>query len=127
MIEIISEFVVKEGSTGHFELAFGPGGAWSSLFAASPGFRGTSLLSDTQNLRRYLVVNVWDTVAHWQQALAERQSGFSALEADLSAWTATRTELGIFRMRAEASVRPRGKARRSEAGPTRRRGPQPPR
>jgi hypothetical protein len=29
MIEIVWEIVVKEGARGPFELAYGPGGAWS--------------------------------------------------------------------------------------------------
>jgi hypothetical protein len=36
MIEIVWEFVVKEEARGQFELAYGPGGAWSKLFARWP-------------------------------------------------------------------------------------------
>ena len=49
MIEIVWEYVVKEEARGQFELAYGPGGAWSKLFARCPGFRGTTLLRDTKN------------------------------------------------------------------------------
>jgi heme-degrading monooxygenase HmoA len=110
MIEIIWEFVVKEEARGHFELAYGPGGAWSKLFAASPGFRGASLLRDEGNPRRYLTVEVWDTEAQREQALAERQAEYSSLDAAFEVWAESRTEIGTFRMLAEAAVRPRGRA-----------------
>jgi len=112
MIEIVCEFVVKEEARGPFELAYGPGGAWSNLFADCPGFRGTTLLRDTTDPRRYLAIDVWDTEALHAQALAECSDGYAALEAAFGDWTESRSELGIFRVQAEASVRPRGSVRR---------------
>ena len=50
MVEIVWEFVVREETRGQFELAYGPGGAWSKLFARCLGFRGTTLLRDTNRL-----------------------------------------------------------------------------
>jgi len=121
MIEIVWEFVVKEEARGQFELAYGPGGAWSKLFARCPGFRGTTLLRDTKNPRRYLTIAFWDTVAQREQMLAERKAEYSNLDAAFADWTESRTEVGIFRVLAEATVHPRGRARRSKAGEARRR------
>ena len=112
MIEIICELIAKEEARGPFELAYGPGGAWSNLFAGRPGFRGTTLLRDTEDPRRYLTVDVWDREAQRAQALAERGDDYAALEAAFDDWTESRTELGSFRVQAEASVRPRGRVRR---------------
>jgi hypothetical protein len=111
VIEIVCEVIVKEENRGQFELAYGPGGAWSKLFAQCPGFRGTTLLRDTKNPRRYLTIDLWDTEAQWLQALLERRDDYSGLEAAFSAWTDSRSELGLFRVQAEATVRPRGRAR----------------
>ncbi len=121
MIEIVWEFVVKEEARGQFELAYGPGGAWSKLFARYPGFRGTTLLRDTKNPRRYLTIDFWDTLAQREQLLAERKAEYSNLDAAFANWTESRTEMGVFRVLAEATVRPRGRARRSKAGESRRR------
>jgi heme-degrading monooxygenase HmoA len=121
MIEIVWEFVVKEEARGQFELAYGPGGAWSKLFARSPGFRGTTLLRDTKNPRRYLTIDFWETGAQREQALAERKAEYSSLDAALGDWTESRAEVGIFSVRAEATVHPRGRAGRSKAGEARRR------
>ena len=121
MIEIVWEFVVKEEARGQFELAYGPGGAWSKLFAQCPGFRGTTLLRDTENPRRYLAIDLWDTEAQREQMLAERKAEYARMDAALGDWTESKTELGIFRVLAEATVHPRGRARRSKAGEARRR------
>jgi len=106
MTEIIREFVVKEEARGRFELAFGPGGAWSRLFGRAPGFRGATLLRDTQDRRRYLLVEVWDTEAQRARAWADHASEHAALDADLADWCEARTELGAFTMLAQAAVRP---------------------
>jgi len=121
MIEIVWEFVVKEEARGQFELAYGPGGAWSKLFARCPGFRGTTLLRDMKNPRRYLTIDFWDTVAQREQVLAERKAEYSNLDAAFADWTESKTEVGIFGVLAEATVHPRGRARRSKAGESRRR------
>ena len=116
MVEIVSESVVKEEARGQFELAYGPGGAWSKLFARSPGFRGTTLLRGTRNPRRYLAIDLWETEAQREQVLAERKAEYSSLDAAFGDWTESRTEVGIFRVLAEATVHPRGRAGRSKAG-----------
>lgn len=106
MIEIISEFVVKDEARGRFELMFGPGGAWSRLFGRAAGLRGVTLLRDAQNRHRYLMVEVWDTAAQRQDALAGHAAEHASLEAALADWCEARTDLGVFTMLAQAAVRP---------------------
>lgn len=112
MIEIIHEFVVKEEARGRFELVFGPGGAWSGIFAQCPGFRGTALLRDAKDPRRYLVIDFWDTEAQWEQALAERRAEYASLGATFDGWSESKKKVGVFRVLAEATVRPGGRAKR---------------
>jgi heme-degrading monooxygenase HmoA len=121
MVEIVWEFVVKEEARGQFELAYGPGGAWSELFARRPGFRGATVLRDTENPRRYLTIDLWETAAQREQALAECKAEYADLEAALGDWIESGTEVGIFSVRAEATVHPRGRAGRTKTGETRRR------
>lgn len=121
MVEIIWEFIVKEEARGQFELAYGPGGAWSTLFADCRGFLGTTLLRDVSDSRHYLRVEVWENETQREQALAERSVEYAEVDAALAEWTESRTRVGIFRMLAEASVRPQGRARRTRTGETDRR------
>jgi heme-degrading monooxygenase HmoA len=120
MVEIVWEFVVKEEAQGQFELTYGPGGAWSRLFARCPGFRGTTVLHDTRNPQRYLTIDLWETGTQREQALAEHKADYSDLEAVFGEWTESKTEVGIFSVLAEATVRPFGRAGRSRAGQVRR-------
>jgi heme-degrading monooxygenase HmoA len=118
VIEVVHEFLVKEEARGQFELAYGPGGAWSNLFARSPGFRGTTVLRDTKDRRRYLTITFWTSAANRSKALAEKRAGYAELQATLDAWTESRTGLGVFRVLAEAAVRPMGGARTNKGGAT---------
>lgn len=109
MIEIVWEMIVRQEAQGQFELVYGPGGAWSTLFGNSPGFRGTTMLNDTRNPRRYLIFDLWDTETQREQVLSECAEEYARLNADLEDWTESRIEVGVFRMRAESTVRARGK------------------
>lgn len=119
MIQVVCEFIVKEEAQGQFELAYGPGGVWSKLFAGCPGFRGTTLLRGIKNPQRYLTIDVWDTEAQREQVLAERQADYSKLETAFRDWTDSRTEAVLFRVQAEATVHPRGRARQKSSRATR--------
>jgi hypothetical protein len=115
MIEIVRSYEVKEGAQASFELSYGPGGAWSRVFGASPGFRGISMMRNTVNPRQYLTVEVWDSEGQREQALVERAGEFSKLEPVVREWTESTIELGTFRLLAEATVRPAVGSRRARA------------
>ena len=112
MIEAIREVVTKPGAGGRFELLFGPGGAWSELFSGCPGFRGTTVLRDATDPERYLIVDLWDSEAAREQAVAEHQNAYLALVSSFDAWVASERELGTFRVMNRATVRPRPASRR---------------
>ncbi len=116
MIEMIWEFVVKEKDRGQFELAFGPGGAWSKLFAGSPGFRGTTLLRDINIPNKYLAVDIWDSLDLREKILTAHEAEYARLDAALAAWTKSKAEVGVYRVLAEATVQPRGGRRRRRRG-----------
>ncbi len=125
MIEVVWEFIVKEEARGRFELTYGPGGAWSTLFGECPGYRGTTLLRDTKDPCRYVTVDFWDSEAQREQMLRKRRTEYSNLDAAFREWTESETELGAFRVLAEATVRPSRRARHGRPGEARRgsRGP----
>jgi hypothetical protein len=116
MIEIIREFIVREEARGQFELLYGPGGAWSSLFTQCLGFRGTTLLRDIKNQRRYLAVDFWEAEGQRERALADHGTEYSKLEAAFAEWTESKVEAGSFRVLAEATVRSHGRAGQADGG-----------
>jgi heme-degrading monooxygenase HmoA len=87
MIQVVWQYLVKEEARAKFELAYGPGGAWSDLFSTSPGFRGAALLRDTSDPRKYLTFDSWDSEADRQAMLAEHQDEYAALDAAFKEWT----------------------------------------
>lgn len=120
MIEIVYEYIVKEQYRRQFELAFGPGGLWSSLYAQCFGFRGTTVLRDTINNQRYLVIDLWDTVELHDQACADKQNAYTAQQSTFQEWTDKMSEFGSFRILAEATVRSRSKSSHHISGTSRR-------
>jgi hypothetical protein len=91
------------------------------LFAKCPGYRGTALLRDTNNPQRYLTFDSWDTEAQRDAMLTEHGAEYSRLDAEFRAWTTHEAEIGVYRILAEALVRPSLSKRRGETA-TRRRG-----
>ena len=120
MIESIWEITVKPGNRGQFELVYGPGGAWSKLYARSPGFRGLTLLHDTQNPRRYLTIEVWDSLDQREKTLFGKQAEYAELVSTINEWIESRIELGVFSVMAEGAVRPRSQTHRAKPGKARR-------
>jgi hypothetical protein len=107
MIEIIHEFIVRDGSREKFELVFGPGGAWSKLFASSAGFRGTTVMRGIEHPLQYVVVTSWDSAAEREDALNENPGVYAELEDVLDQLTTSRSIVGDFNLIGQASVRPR--------------------
>ena len=129
-VEVVREYVVNGEAGGHFELQYGPGGAWSRLFAHCPGFRGITVLRDMKNRQRYLVIEIWESEtlreqALREQALRELATAYADLEAAQDEWLEVHSELGLFSMVSEATVRARSRAGRGRA-PSGRRSGRPP-
>lgn len=112
MIEIVWEIIVQEENRSQFELVYGPGGAWGKLFGKSPGYRGTTVLNDIHNPQRYLIMDIWDTEAQQEQAMGECADEYARLNDDFEKWAESRIEMGVFRLRGEATVRPAPKSSR---------------
>jgi heme-degrading monooxygenase HmoA len=124
MIQIVWQYEVKEAFRAKFELAYGPGGAWSQLFGSSPGYRGSVLLRDAHYPLRYLSVDSWDAEDDHQAFLQEHSDEYSSLDASFKEWTDAEAQVGVYKLLAEATVRPRTSRGRAGARPKgRRRGP----
>ena len=112
MIEYVQTCVVRDEHRGQFELSFGPGGAWSRIFARSPGFYGITLLRNGDEPRRYVVIEVWEDRTQREAAIASNQREYADFLPRLERWIESRQDLGIFTRLAEAGVRPQRKPRR---------------
>ena len=84
------------GRTAEFEAAYGPHGAWASLFRRTAGFEGTELLKPTGGTPDYFTVDRWRTEADWQRFLADHGVDYRDLDRRLSPLCAVDSEVGAF-------------------------------
>jgi hypothetical protein len=120
MIQIVWQYEVKEEGRSKFELAYGPGGAWSNLFAWAPGYRGTFLLRDSENPRKYPTIDVWDAVEDYLDFLDQHREEYAAMEVALSELVISEARLGAYKPLAEATVRRAPKPAQGRTDPRRR-------
>ncbi|MEO8500285.1 MAG: antibiotic biosynthesis monooxygenase [Vicinamibacteria bacterium] len=96
MIHIVWEFVVKPDCVEAFDRAYGPDGDWARLFAAYPGYQGTSLLRDSLNPRRFVTIDRWETMRHRSDMLHGTRDEYERLDAEFELWTESEREVGTF-------------------------------
>ncbi|MGH9699176.1 MAG: antibiotic biosynthesis monooxygenase family protein [Candidatus Acidiferrales bacterium] len=96
MIQFVWEFVARPGQTLEFERCYAPDGPWAELFRRAPGYRGTSILRDAEQPRRYLTIDRWDTAAA-HQAMRERLAQeYAALDRACEQLTESERRIGVF-------------------------------
>ena len=111
LIQVVWEFVVREGAEQRFVLTFGPGGGWSKAYTDAPGYRGTTLLCDISDSRRFLVFDLWGSAPAREEYLDRNQDAVRQLDQALAVLVERKEQLGIFHMRADATVRARPRRR----------------
>ena len=112
MIQVVWEFIVKESAVSQFLRAYGPGGPWSRLFEGYPGFRGTTLLRDTENPRRFLTIDFWETVGHRKRMMVQAKAQYVDLDELLADLTEDEDEIGVFDSLTDTPILPRSTTRR---------------
>lgn len=96
MVQFVWEFIARAGSEGEFERLYSGNGVWAELFAKAPGFLGTSLLRDTENARRFLTIDRWESV---EAQFAMRDSfarEYEELDRACEKLTESERHIGIF-------------------------------
>jgi heme-degrading monooxygenase HmoA len=96
MIQVIWEFIVRESAVKKFMRAYGPGGAWERLFQGYPGFLGTALLRDSENPRRFLTIDYWETGEQRRQMMTQGREEYVNLDELLDDLTDDQDEIGTF-------------------------------
>ena len=96
MVQVIWEFVVRKDALAQFEEAYGPQGSWVRLFERYAGYRGTELVRDHSNPRRYMTIDSWDTLEHRGEMLRNGQAEYTRLDRELGVLVESEIELGVF-------------------------------
>jgi heme-degrading monooxygenase HmoA len=96
MFIIVWEFTVKSEAVNSFQRAYGPEGEWVQLFRRSSGYRGTRLLVDTEDPRRFITIDHWTSEAEYKAMQQSFQLEYAALDAAFAEWTESEREIGTF-------------------------------
>lgn len=96
MYVLVWESRPKAGKEREFELAYGPRGDWVALFRGDPAHRGTDLLRDPRDPRRYLTVDRWESLEAYEAFRESRRAEYEALDRRLEALTESETAIGGF-------------------------------
>jgi heme-degrading monooxygenase HmoA len=96
MIEIVWEFLVKPESVDAFANAYAPDGEWAQLFSRHHGYRGTTLVRDVKNSRRFLTIDRWDDEAAYAAMHEAASDEYARIDAGCEGWTESERLIGTF-------------------------------
>lgn len=96
MIHIVWEFRVRAGMEPEFERRYSSTGDWARLFARGKGYEGTTLVRDSADPRRYLVIDDWKDAAAFAAFKQALGTEYAALDADCERLTEAEIHIGTF-------------------------------
>lgn len=96
MLNIVWEFVVKEGCEANFEVKYAADGPWVKLFGQAAQYRGTILLRDRQSPRRYFTIDSWDDMESYEAFRAEFVKEYNALDSQFEELTESERRIGFL-------------------------------
>jgi len=96
MIAIVWEFEVREESIATFQQVYGPAGDWAALFRQYPGYHGTTLLHDSATATRFLTIDHWTDLDHFNDMRQGSRQEYSRLDERCAELTVSERQVGIF-------------------------------
>jgi heme-degrading monooxygenase HmoA len=96
VVEFVWEFVARAEQLAAFEEHCSKAGPWAALFARCPGYRGTRLIRDLENPRRFLTVNVWDNLESYQAMRRDFSGEYAELDRTGEGFTESERRIGAF-------------------------------
>ena len=75
---VLWRFRVRPGREPEFEAAYAPAGAWASLFARDPAYRGSDLMRATDGT--YLTLDRWDSQEAYEAFRARHAAEYDAVD-----------------------------------------------
>lgn len=96
MFVVVWKFETAEDQIAAFEAAYGPSGAWATLFRNSPDYLGTELLRDAYVPGVYLTIDRWSSEEAFRAFRKDHDSEYEQLDRSCDALTASETRVGAF-------------------------------
>jgi len=76
----IWQYYVKYDFISEFEKIYGATGAWVQLFKGANGYKGTELLRDYGNERRYMTIDSWISKSDYEAFRKQFAAEFAELD-----------------------------------------------
>lgn len=96
MTHIVWEFRPKTDKISEFEHHYGSAGTWAKLFRKSPKYGGTVLTKDLADENRYLLTDIWETEAAFDEFKKEHLAEYETLDKECEALTVSEVKIGVF-------------------------------
>jgi len=93
---VIWEFIVRPGKERLFEQVYGPDGDWATLFRQGYGYCGTKLMRDSNELRRYVTLDCWESQEDYERFKSQHADKYNAIDTKCEALTEKEKEVGNF-------------------------------
>jgi heme-degrading monooxygenase HmoA len=96
VVEFVWEFVARAEHLAAFEEYYSEAGPWAALFAPCPGYRGTRLIRDLENPRRFLTVDGWDDLESYHAMRRDLSRAYEELDRACEGFTEQERCVGEF-------------------------------
>ena len=96
MIRILWRFRVRSGMEAEFQDRYSASGAWARLFAKSDGYQGSTLMQDTADPSRFVVIDLWRDAASFDAFKQAHGAEYAALDKECEALSESEVHLGTF-------------------------------
>lgn len=92
----IWEYTVWPEHVADFEKAYGPHGAWVTLFKRARGYLQTELHRNRNMPNRYVTIDYWESLEAWYSFRTAFSAEFDAIDAQCEYFTREEREVGRF-------------------------------
>ena len=96
MFVVLWEFEVKPGCEDRFEIVYGPGGDWDSLFQRDVHHARTHLFRHATRARVYLTADYWHSQTAYEAFLQAQHAEYKRIDAECEGLTLNERHLGSY-------------------------------
>ena len=96
MLIILWEYHVKPENRVEFETRYSPKGGWAEMFHKSAGYLGTELIRSRGETDRYITIDRWTSMEHYEAFLSRHEKEYSTLDDQSAGLTESESLIGIW-------------------------------
>ena len=106
MVEVFYRYRVHPAQAPAFEHAYGTRGPWAKFYSACEGFRRTRLFRHKAEPGVYVVVDVWESKADWDEFRSTHSETYARMDRELRMLYLEEHLLGYYEGVDEEEYRP---------------------